>query len=67
MAKRVNMTKMLQEIRGFAEISNRRPHPALAWGSPRPLHIRVAPIRRRLEVTVDAQDGLEREVKINLV
>jgi hypothetical protein len=67
MARRVNMTKMLQEIRSFAEISNRRPHPALAWGPPRPLHVRVAPIRRRLNVTIDPQDNLAREVKINRV
>jgi len=64
MARRVNMTKMLQEIRGFAEIGNRRPHPALAWGPPRPLHVRVAPLRRRLDVTIDPQDNQAREVKI---
>ena len=67
MARRVNITKTLQEIRGFADIGNRRPHPALAWGSPRPLQIRKPIIRRRLEVTIDTQDNLEREVKITLV
>jgi hypothetical protein len=58
---------MLQEIRSFAEISNRRPHPALAWGPPRPLHVRVAPIKRRLDVTVDPQDYQEQEVKITRI
>ena len=67
MARRVNMTKMLQEIRGFTEIANRRPHPALAWGPPRPLHVRVVPTRKRLDVMVDPQDNQVREVKITWV
>ena len=67
MARRVNITKTLQEIRGFADIGNRRPHPALAWGPPRPLQIRKPTVRRRLEVRIDSQDTLVQEVKITLV
>lgn len=64
MARRVNITKTLQEICGFVDIANRRPHPAVAWGPPRPLQIHKTAFRRYLQVTVDAQDNLEREVKI---
>ena len=67
MARRVNISKTLQEIRGLADIANRRPHPAVAWASPRPLQIRKPAFRRHLQVTVDPQDDLEQEVKITWV
>ncbi len=64
MAKRVNVSKLLQEIRGFAELANRRPHPATIWSMPRPLPIKLSPIRRRLLVACPPQDDHESEVKI---
>jgi hypothetical protein len=66
-AKRVNLSKLLQEIRGFAELGNRRPHPASIWGMPRPLQIKLSPVRRRLVVFCPTQDDRESEVKITQI
>jgi len=71
MAAKVKMLKLLQEIRGFAEISNRRPpprSPALVLSQ---IRAQATPEvrRRRLSVTFDKPPQLDmpHHVKINHV
>jgi hypothetical protein len=72
MAAKVRMLKLLQEIRGFAEIVNRHPpprSPALLLTQNRPHVLQPALPRRRLSVTrveLDSPD-IPHPVKINHV
>ena len=72
MAAKIQMLKLLQEIRGFAELTNRRPQP-------RSLGLFLTQIRshmpqralpkRRLSIRIDTQDrtDIPDRVKINHV
>ena len=58
MATKMNTTKLLQEIRGFAEIANRRPQtkpPGLFLMQIRPNVLRPVMPKRKLEVHIEAQ------------
>jgi hypothetical protein len=62
MAAKVNMMKLLQEIRGFAAITNRRPPPRfpgllLMQMRDRRAQDKLSP--RRLNITIDTQRGVE--------
>ena len=60
MAAKIRMLKLLQEIRGFAEIANRRPpprSPALLLAQMRPHVIQAVLPRRRLSVTMVEPDS----------
>jgi hypothetical protein len=64
MAGRANVTKLLQELRGFAEVTNRRPVFGTAW-APIPPHVfHLVVLRRTLFVRGDPQNLIEEEVKI---
>jgi hypothetical protein len=72
MAAKVKMLKLLQEIRGFAAIANRRPpprSPGLLLMQGRSHVIQAIPPRRRLSITTDDQEhpGIPHPVKINHV
>ena len=59
MAAKMRMLKLLQEIRGFAELSNRRPHPrspGLFFTHIRSHLLQGVPPRRRLSIRIDTQD-----------
>ena len=60
MAAKVNVLKMLQEIRGFAVISNRRPSPrcpGLLLMQFRSVRARNRLGPRRLSITIDSQQS----------
>jgi hypothetical protein len=66
------MLKLLQEIRGFADMANRRPpprSPGLVLMQIRSHVIQATLPRRKLSVQMDVQDGLDipHPVKINHV
>ena len=70
MAAKIRMLKLLQEIRGFAEIAKRRPQPrapGLVLMQMRSHVIQAALPKRKLSVHVDLQDRLNNShpVKIN--
>ncbi len=72
MAAKVRMLKLLQEIRGFAEITNRCPPPrstGLLLAQMRPHVIQAVIPRRNLRVTMVERDSahLSHPVKINHV
>ena len=72
MATKMNTTKLLQEIRGFAEIAKRRPPPrshGLVLMQMRSHVIQATLPKRRLSVQVDVQDRLDisHPVRINHV
>jgi hypothetical protein len=72
MAAKIRMLKLLQEIRGFAEIVNRCPPPrstGLLLAQMRPHVIQAAMPRRSLRVTMIGRDSAEipHPVKINHV
>ncbi len=72
MAAKLKMLKLLQEIPGFAEVTNRRPKPqsaAQAMTQMRPPIIQAVLPRRRLNVTGDSEEHSElpHPVKINHV
>ena len=72
MAAKVRMLKLLQEIRGFAEIVNRCPpprSPGVLVAQMRPHVIQAAIPRRSLRVTMVERDSADspRPVKINYV
>ena len=60
MAAKVNMLKLLQEIRGFAEVANRRPpprFPGVSLMQMRALGAHNGLRRRKLSVTIDKQNS----------
>ena len=62
MAAKIRMLKLLQEIRGFAEIANRRPpprSPGLVLMQMRSHVIQATLPKRRLSVQMDVQDRLD--------
>lgn len=72
MAAKMNMSKLLQEIRGFAEISNRRSQrrsPELRLTLVGSRVFRSALRKRRLSIRIDTQDrtNIPYRVKINYV
>ena len=72
MAAKVKMLKLLQEIRGFAQVTNRRPpprFPGLTLTSIRAAAERENPRRRKLSVAFDkqTQPDTPHRVKINHV
>ena len=72
MAAKIRMSKLLQEIRGFAEIVNRCPPPratGLLLTQMRPRVIHTAMPRRSLSVTMIETDSpdIPHPVKINRV
>ncbi len=72
MANRANIMKLLQEIRSFAELTNRRPHPrplGLLVMQMRPPVVRPALPRRKLDVTINLAEhpGIPHPVKITHV
>jgi len=72
MAAKVKMLKLLQEIRGFAEIANRRPPPrcpGLVLTQIRAHGMHESLRRRKLSVTFDKQPqpDMPDQVKINHV
>lgn len=72
MAAKLKMLKLLQEIRGFAEIINRCPpprSPELLFTQMRSHVIQAVLPRRRLDIATDAQEhpDIPHPVKINHV
>jgi hypothetical protein len=72
MAAKIRMLKLLQEIRGFAEIARRRPTPrmpGLILMQMRSHAIQASLPKRKLSVQTDAQSRLDipHPVKINHV
>jgi hypothetical protein len=72
MAAKMNISKLLQEIRGFAEISNRRSQrrsPELRLALVGSRVFRSALRKRRLSIRIDMQDRTDTpyRVKINYV
>jgi hypothetical protein len=70
MAARIKMFKLLQEMHGFAAISNRRPKPrspGLVLAQMRPTVIQAVLPRRKLSVATDksGRSNLPHPVKIN--
>ena len=70
MAAKIKMLKLLQEIRGFADVTNRRPQPrspGLVLTQMRSHVIQATLPRRRLSVSTDKRDcpDISRPVKIN--
>jgi hypothetical protein len=70
MAAKIQMLKLLQEIRGFAEVSNRRPQsrsPGLWLTQIRTHMLQGVVPKRRLSIRIDTQDRTEvpYRVKIN--
>jgi hypothetical protein len=72
MAAKVKMLKLLQEIRGFAQITNRRPpprSPGLFLAQMRSHMLQASPPKRKLSIRIDNQTHLDapHQVKINHV
>lgn len=72
MATKVNVMKLLQEVRGFAQLTNRRPHPR----TPGPLLLQAYWFSRRgpgskdkrtLRIRIDNLPDIPHPVKINHV
>jgi hypothetical protein len=59
MATKIKMLKLLQEIRGFAQITNRRPHPkppGIFLMQLRSHVLQATSARRRLVIPIDLQE-----------
>ncbi len=59
MATKIRIMKLLQEMKGFAEITNRRPQsrsPGLFMLQARSPVLRAAPPRRKRTLTINMQD-----------
>jgi len=57
MAKKMNTLKLAQEISGTAQITNRQPKlemAALYFTQAKSQKLKIAPMKRRLQITVDA-------------
>ena len=72
MAAKIRLMKLLQEIRGFAQITNRRPtsrQPGLFLMQLRSQSSQGSPLRRKLVIPVDLQDlpDIPHPVKITYV
>ena len=72
MAAKIKMLTLLQEIRGFADIANRRPQqrsPGLVLMQLRSRVIQPPIVRRRLSITMAQPDHVDipHQVKINYV
>ena len=72
MAAKMNMSKLLQEIRGFAELSNRHPQPrspGLWLTQIRSRRPQAALPKRKLSIRIETQDltNIPDRVKINHV
>ena len=72
MAAKMRMLKLLQEIRGFAEVTNRRPQsriPGVVLTQLRSSSVHAALPRRRLSITIDKHSpgNTPHHVKINHV
>lgn len=70
MASRPNHYKLLQQLRGFAEVTNRRPPPHATsglWASTRPPILHPVRFRLRLVVSATETDSTPRPVKITFV
>ena len=72
MAAKIQILKLLQEIRGFAEVSNRRPQPrspGLSLSQLRSPMLKGTAPKRRLSIRIDTQNGTDvpYRVKINHV
>jgi len=72
MAAKIRLMKLLQEIRGFAQITNRRPaprQPGLFLMQLRSQFTQGSPLRRKLVIPVDLQDlpDIPHPVKITYV
>ena len=70
MAAKIKMLKLLQEIRGFADLTNRRPQPrspGLVLTQMRSHVIQATLPRRRLSVSTDKREhpNISHPVKIN--
>jgi hypothetical protein len=70
MAAKIKMLKLLQEMRGFANVTNRRPPPrppGLLLAQMRSQVVQASLVRRRLSIAMDKQDhpALPHPVKIN--
>lgn len=66
MAERVNVVKLLQELRGFAEMTYRRPLPPVAWKQSHAVLPPPISLRRILFVRGDPADDLTTAVPIRL-
>jgi hypothetical protein len=61
MAAKVNISKLLQEIRGFSEVTNRRPDPKLPGlflMQLRATTLQKAPPKRKLTIAIQMNDHL---------
>jgi len=72
MAAKIQVLKLLQEIRGFAELSNRRPQPrspGLFLTQIRSRMLQGVSPKRRLSIRIDTQDRTDvpHQVKISHV
>jgi hypothetical protein len=72
MAAKIRMLKLLQEIRGFAQLANRHPQPrspGLFFTQTRSHNLQGLVPKRRLSVRIDSQDRTDVpcQVKINHV
>jgi hypothetical protein len=70
MAAKIKMLKLLQEIRGFADVTNRRPQPrspGLVLTQMRSHVIQATLPRRRLSISTDKREhpNISHPVKIN--
>jgi hypothetical protein len=70
MARETKVDKLLSEIRGYAEVTNRRPLAGVAcslWTPVRPPVFRAFLVRRKLQVTATDEAAVEEPVLIKHV
>lgn len=70
MAAKMQMSKLLQEIRGFAELSNRRPQPrspGLFFANIRSHLLQGASARHKLSIRIDSQDFSDLPCQVKIV
>ena len=61
MARKMNALKIAQETRGQAAVTNRQPVPqvALYFMHPRLEPLKISPLRRRVQISIDVEDRTE--------
>jgi hypothetical protein len=67
MATRVNLLKLLQEIRGYADMATQRPAFGSVYMLPQPRFISQSIYRRKIRIRTSPQDNVSQPVRVTVV
>jgi len=67
MATRVNLMKLLEEIRGYADMATQRPISGTLYMLPQPRYFGPPIFRRRVPIKVVHQDSVSQPVRVTVI